>query len=300
MRITPLPEVVVQLAHHASTAQHADGSFPPGHNGPYDDPETPVRNTSHWLITFSWLVTHGGDQRFQDMACRAGEYLMGPRARPCGHSFDHRRKPGKDGCNGLIGQAWTIEALAEASRMLGEPAWAKLAADVFLRHPFRRDLGLWERVEVDGSSLSLDTTFNHQLWFAAAGALLAEVHEPSIGELVREFLHRVPEFMLVHPDGLIGHQIVDQDPRKGRPNRPTVHRSVRKAIAAAKRRARGVWRGEALAFSEHERRAGYQSFNLYAFAVLKRHLPDHELWASEEIRRAVAAVLAYQYRNHLE
>jgi hypothetical protein len=29
------------------------GSLPPGENGPHKHPETPVRNSSHWLITFS-------------------------------------------------------------------------------------------------------------------------------------------------------------------------------------------------------------------------------------------------------
>ena len=48
--------------------QANDGHMPAGHNGPYRDPETPVRNTSHYLISFirAWELTL--DERFKAAA----------------------------------------------------------------------------------------------------------------------------------------------------------------------------------------------------------------------------------------
>ena len=32
--------------------------MPPGHDGPHFDVETPVRNTSHWLLTYLHVLPH--------------------------------------------------------------------------------------------------------------------------------------------------------------------------------------------------------------------------------------------------
>ena len=33
--------------------QNPKGEMPAGHNGPYQDPETPIRNTAHWIVSFA-------------------------------------------------------------------------------------------------------------------------------------------------------------------------------------------------------------------------------------------------------
>ena len=40
-------ELLERSARTAPDLQREDGSFPPGRNGVYDEPETPVRTTSH-------------------------------------------------------------------------------------------------------------------------------------------------------------------------------------------------------------------------------------------------------------
>ena len=56
-----LYDLLVDTADRAIEIQRSDGSMPPGHNGPYYDPETPVRNTAHWSITFVRLADNIGD-----------------------------------------------------------------------------------------------------------------------------------------------------------------------------------------------------------------------------------------------
>lgn len=295
------PELVARACETALRSQRADGSFQPGHNGPYHDPETPVRNTSHWLIIVSHLSKASGAKRLLNAAYGAAEFLASSKARPLGYSYHHRDEPGKDRCNGLIGQAWTIEALAEAGTLLGEPALLELAEKAFLQHPFRHELALWDRIEVDGRNLGPDMTLNHQLWFAAAGAMLGDVGESSIKVPIRRFLDRLPELMVVFPDGFIKHRVVSPYPRASISRAGNPLSVVRQTLGAAKRLIlRTPPSGKTQRFTEDERRVGYQSFNLYAFALLKRWLPGHELWHSAELERATSAVLGGAYRDALE
>ena len=59
----------------AIALQAPDGAMPPGHNGPYHDPETPVRNTSHWLITFLKAHDISGRKQFLE-AVRCSHHLI--------------------------------------------------------------------------------------------------------------------------------------------------------------------------------------------------------------------------------
>ena len=128
-----LSDFIILSAEKALKLQDNNGSFPPGHNGPYHDPETPVRNSGHWLITFAKCFSLTGKSVFRERVVGAGKYLMSKTARPYGHSFHHRNKNNKDRCNGLIGQAWTIEAIAQAAMTLEDESYSDLAEDVFFQ-----------------------------------------------------------------------------------------------------------------------------------------------------------------------
>jgi hypothetical protein len=267
--VTSLRELIGCGADAALERQRADGSLPAGRNGLYGDPETPVRNTAHWLVTFLAVAGWSGESRYRSAAESAAGYLAGEKARPAGATFWHRTRPGKDSCNGLIGQAWTIEALAEAAGSLETPQLAELAERVFLLHPFDADLGLWRRVEVDGGALPWDETFNHQLWFAAAGARLATFASCEVAIRVATFLDRLPANLALRRSGLIRHAL---SPRGlGR-------REPRYAIRQLRSRH------QLRATLEHKE-AGYHAFNLYALALLRRHAPDHGFWRSDRFAR---------------
>ena len=110
----------------------------PGHNGPYNDPETSVRNYGHWLITFSKCFDLTGEKIYLEQVKKLAECLVEKKSRPLGFSFHHRLKEGKDKCNGLIGQAWTFEALACASSVLDNQEFAQVAEDVFFQHKYNQ------------------------------------------------------------------------------------------------------------------------------------------------------------------
>lgn len=287
-----LLETLERVADAAIESQHADGSFPPGQNGPHGDPETPVRTTSHYLVMLTKLYEETGEGRYREAASDAASYLARSDARPGGYTFVHRTGA-DDRCNGTIGQAWTIEAIAEAGRVLDVPALVDVAEEVFLLHPFDDTLGHWKRVEVDGEVICLESTYNHQLWFAAAGGLLATYHDvnPEIDRQVRRFLDRSARTIGQRDDGLF--ELLSRPPYRLYPYVGQVDPGARMLLALLaqnfplldNQRVRDLTR-RYTPFSRlpvtsdeyYHRLVGYQSFHLYGLALLREVYPDHDLW----------------------
>jgi len=278
-----------ELLHQTATSalglqDTSTGSMPAGHNGPYHDPELPVRNTAHWLITFLKAYELSGDRQFCDAAQRAVDYLMGSDVRPHGKTFWHRTKSGKDRCNGLIGQAWTIEALVAAAETLNIPTLDRLAEEVFLMHPFDEQLGIWQRVEVDGTVLPFDMTLNHQLWFAASGALVALRGQAEVGRRVRRFLDVLVHRLKTFPCGLVWHPLSIEDGLRDR-----IMGSLRRVKLQLKPRNDLFYKS-----------IGYHSFNLYGLAILKLHYPAHSFWESSRFKAIYRYAVARSYSLALE
>lgn len=306
-----LYDILAASAREAVKTQRKDGSLPSGHNGPYHDPETPVRNTAHWLITFLHAHEVTDDDLYLDAAQGAIEYLTGPAARPHGATFHHRTTPDKDSCNGLIGQAWTIEALAVAAAHLERPVLAALAEKVFLLHPFDPDLALWKRVDIDGEPRSFDSTFNHQLWFAAAGGVLAQhkAVSPRVGRYVQRFLDELHINIKTYPSGLIYHPLHPSFSVRRYLQLATHDRRSRLAVIAAIRSLpltdvellRSIVRHPQVPLRRlplsskqlREKAIGYHSFNLYALSLLKLAYPAHEFWNST----TVSSIWDYAHSN---
>lgn len=95
-----------------------DGYINPSHNGPYNDEEAPVRNTAHWLIIFSYLYIETQEKKYYNAIVKCAKYLTSNNATPANATFYCRKNRNKDFSNGLIGQAWVIEALALANNKL--------------------------------------------------------------------------------------------------------------------------------------------------------------------------------------
>ncbi len=289
-----LYEIIVQSANAALSLQNLeDGSMPPGHNGSYHDPETPVRNTAHWLITFLKAYSISGETKFLKAAKKAVTYLCSDAARPMRAAFWHRRNPEKDTCNGLIGQAWTIEALVIAARDLERPDLTALAEQVFLLHPQEQPYGVWRRVNADGSYLGVDSTFNHQLWFAASGGLLTSSSQcKTVDARVRQFLGQLTRLFEVRSSGLIKHIMPPIGP-------VTMRRQLKNVLE----RAQKIKHGKMISSNERYRQqkeVGYHSFNLYAFALLKQAYPDHSFWENQKFLSALKYVTTELYAREVE
>ena len=77
-----LVDLIIDIANNIVKIQNKDGSLPEGHNGPYFDQETPVRNTAHWLITFSRCYHLTDDIKFKNKVYETAEYIYSKKVRP--------------------------------------------------------------------------------------------------------------------------------------------------------------------------------------------------------------------------
>lgn len=294
-----LHELIVEESRKALGEQRPDGSLPPGHNGPYYHPERPARNTAHWLMLFLKAYELTDDDVFAVAAHRCADYLLSPADRPHGKNWWHRTAPQRDKCNGLIGCAWCVEALVEAHEKLGREDALKLAEEVWLLHPQDPETGLWHRVEPDGSVESLDLTFNHQLWFAAAGGLLAKAGSKEAEARVEAFLAKFGLTFALLPDGMVRHLIVlppglmARIPKKKKPLWLKVyHTLVPKHLRPG--------RTNRPEFDESKRDVGYHAFNLIAFAMLKDCFPDHPFWQSGAVEKMKAFAFSPEHIGQVE
>lgn len=274
-----LHELLERSATAGLKLQREDGSFPPGQNYTYDEPETPVRTTSHWLTTLSEMYRITDNKRFYEAANNAVDFLLRDEVRPHGYTYHCRNVDSKDNCNGLVGQAGPIRALVRASDVLGRNDARKTAEEVFSLHPFHDELGLWERREINGRKLSFDRTLNHQILFAAASTELAAVFSPA-EDRMQTFLDTLESNMQLHTDGLIKHY--------ARPP-PTV--AARKALDTP-RHYHLIVNEVAHHYYSHssERRKkerGYQTVNLGGLSRIKRRFDTHEVWSSDKIEHSL-------------
>lgn len=277
-------------AERGLSQQKANGCMPAGRNGPWDDPDTPVRNTSHWLITFLKAQEISGQERYRKAAKSALAYLLSSEARPEGVAW-HHRDSSKSKTNGLVGQAWTIEALWYALESdLGESLESVLR-NVIMAHPFNSHLAAWEYIELDGSSQRTMFTINQQIWFTAMVSRVANsLSDAELQHRVRTFLDHLEEKISLTDEGAIHHyQSVPAQPRA----------IVSYILANAKQRRipkpiLQLIRPENKEVVR-ERTIGYHSFCLTGLAVLAEENPDHAIWESEKIEKSIAFSMSDEY-----
>lgn len=264
-----------------------------GRNGPWGYPETRVRNSAHWLNLLAWAYQQTAQPTYQAHVRTLANYLLSHEARPYGKGFLCFEWHYTERGNGLIGQAWAMEALITASATLQTPEYAALAQALWLAHPFEESLGLWYAVEPDGTVGAVHPTLNQQVWFAAVGAMLPRPRPDEVDSRVRQFLERIEAHLEVAPSGLLGMQI------------PLGRRGLRwrwaRLAPAVRTWARRLLRRPCPypEFTYRERSVGYHAFALYGFALLKRQYPDHSLWRSSKLQRAVQWADSESYRRAL-
>lgn len=277
-------KIILNSIRLSAGLQQKGGCFSGGHNGPYHDPETCARNTSHWTIAnlYAWKCT--GEQGFKEVAEAAICYLAQAVRESGRNGVVSREKVGKDKTNGLIGQAWIIEALAEAGWILGHEHALLMGESLFRRHEFDPSANAWLTAPASlGEGPEFDRTFNHQLWFAAAGALLVrcgiEVQEP-----IQRFVNHYVEHVRQYPSGLIHHS-----------NPYFLASDGKQKLKSLARHARVLMNRQKV----YMKSIGYHTFNTYAFAMIEDSLPHLRLGEMESVRKAVDFVESEDFQSKI-
>lgn len=253
--------------------------MPAGRNGPYLDLESPLRNTAHWLVSFSVAYELSGESRFEEAAHRLARFLLEDNRYLVNGVPVQRQRDTKDWANGVIGTAWLAEALNAYGRVFSAEQSISRARQLVDQLPFDSRTGGWRVRDPLLGPGKVDRTYNHQSWLAAVRAELFGGGD----EYVQLFLEKsASRNFRVDADGLIEHRM--PLPKPGM----TTARVY--GSAALRRLGGGAYKKKLLPFrlNKTERARGYQLYVLYSLARLLAAGAEHPFLRSGAIRRALS------------
>jgi hypothetical protein len=252
-----------------------------GVNGPYRFVDTPVRNSGHWLIITSYLWKITREERYKELAFHLANYIVDEQKKTSSGAIECMTGERFDHLNGLIGQAWTIEALVYAYEVFRKKEYLDTAVEIFYSQKFDEKNCLWERVEITGENIGFDYTLNHQVWFACAGLmLLGNLNDDTIHKQVYGFLKRLNEqYFDIYSNGLIKHYGTMKNPQV-RPLSFRIKRSIKDLLLPLRYKDPNRFDSKVL-------EKGYHLFELYGYAVIHQYYPNYELFKTEKFKKAL-------------
>lgn len=251
------------------------GHAPAGCNGPYGDNDTPIRNTAHWCVTYAFLYKATGNEKYKTTVEAMSRYLMDDRHYGKSGAAICRTQHHNDDTNGVVGQAWLIEGLIACYEVTGNATLIDEAVDVWKVQKYHDAAGCFGIICSDGKEPCMDITFNHNLWFAASGAMLLTVRENDyIRKAVSAFVKRIPSVLGVQSSGKLYHRNNYREDIKGK---------IRFALDVYQT-DRNMGNSKNLNYLE----SGYQLFDLFGFALLKQYWNGEDsLYSSKGLTKAV-------------
>lgn len=274
--------LVKEIADDKISALQKAGFAQPGHNGPYLDQDTPIRNSAHWLCTYSCLYRLYGEPRYLQIVKTLAQYILREEHYGKNGAVVFRNNKVSDSSNGIIGPAWVIEALIEAAKTLHDDQYYEKARQLFLVEKFDENLRLWKIADIDGSVVSIDYVYNHQVWFAASGSMIcAYRYNAEIDRQVSLFLDNYKRNLFVQPSGLLFHQVNFDYSAKG-----TFKKKMRALLCDLSIGGRMA--------GQKKLEKGYQLFDLYGLALLRNRYEEKAVFQDPKILKAVRYGLTSQ------
>lgn len=250
-----------------------------GHNGPHGHLDTPVRNTAHYLIIYSYLYKKYREEKFSVICNVFFKYLSEQQKKSKSGAIQCMITDKFDKLNGLIGQGWVIEALIYYYETFGNADALDVARSIFYSQKYDWSKHLWHRIELDGSDIGIDITSNHNVWFAGCSYKLAEYcGDPKIDETISDFLIKGEDVILnVYKTGLLVHTVECDDPMLNKGKWKEVIRTLcfpLKCVAPRKFDAKYI-------------NYGYHIFDIYGFTILKEKYGDFPIFNNEKYKKSL-------------
>jgi len=158
--------------------QHADKYFiklsddkwfsPGGNNGPHFAIESPVRNTCHWIVALLIGYKLFNDKELLTKSQKLGRWLLESNNFYRQGCYVMRQTKSTDCVNGVIGPAWVLEALARLKRYADNQLAMDRAESIIKTLEYNAKEGGWCRYDPFVGKFSVDYTYDHQAWLAAA------------------------------------------------------------------------------------------------------------------------------------
>ncbi len=207
MTACPTPsELILRAASRFKSLGYLESGVPAGWNGPHHDPQTPLRNSAHWVIILLRAAELSGDSWFGEAARTLTEKILSDSSFAEGRVPVARQKMSKDTVNGVIGVAWIVEGLVEAGNKLGWSEPLDAAVKLCEYFPYDAAIGAWDVREHDGTLRGIDSTLNHQIWYAMARAMCVP-HAPYLADELRQFLATLDRHCRLNGEQMVTHML---------------------------------------------------------------------------------------------
>jgi hypothetical protein len=267
-------EYLIERTNDLLRKYKSPNSIKTGHNGPYNDMETHIRNISHFTCLLAYTYKLTKDDKVLDALNDYIDYLLDS---PfwCNNVYISRISDNKDETNGIIGHAWVIEAFVSYYTLFKEERILNRLKSIIDNQPFNYELSLWERKDSKGENIGIDTTFNHQLWFAAT---VSELGLDQYHTNIEHFLNNVVTRVETYGDGIIFH------------NSPLIKPKTVKDYLRIKKKY----------FQHYSKSVGYHPFNLYALGILRTYYPKHKFWSSNKFKRMLKMTSDSKFLKNLD
>lgn len=248
----------------------------PGHNGPHGHLDTPVRNTAHYLIIYLYLYKTTGKPEYLEVCKTFAEYLCTEQRKSISGAIECMITDKFDHLNGVIGQAWVIEALLYYYDFSHDTKCLECARDIFKSQKYNYEKHAFERVELDGRNIGVDVTYNHQVWFLGCSLPLDKYYpELGIKKISDDFLtNGTARDFRMYRNGDLYHAIAIENPT-------ITKKTIIKALATP---VRSLCPQK---LDIHYINRGYHIYDVYGFCIIKEHFGDHPFFSSEGYKKAV-------------
>lgn len=266
-----------------------------GHNGPHGHIDTPVRNTAHYLIIYSYLYKKYKKNEYGDICEVFFNYLKKQQSKSKSGAIKCMENSKFDHLNGLIGQAWVIEALIYYYETFYNKEALGIAYKIFKSQEYDYKMHIWKRVELDGTNIGYDNTYNHQVWFAACSYKLGKYcKDLEIENIIEDFLQNgARRDFRVYLDGLMRHNIniSTKSLRKEK-----VKRLIKQFLTPLKAL-------NAKKFDYKYIEKAYHIFDIYGFSILEEEYKRMPIFSSKKYEKAVEYandINKYDLKNDVE
>lgn len=268
--------MITESAQEGLALQNENGSFPKGMNGPWKDEDTYVRTTAHWTLLQYKAFEITKDRKHETSAKKACDYLLEKGNRPYGYSFYCREGRKKDRCNGLIGQAWALEALLQMSIKTGEEKYLDCVRELLICSSYDKKNHIWNNVEIDGKLFSCGT-LNQQIWFNVMVLIGSKVlKDKNLEDKAVDFFKHIFNIIEFLDDGLIKHEIGINNMSVKRLIKNILKLSVNTDMEKIKIRS-----------------FGYISFILFGFAIAYNNCGQYTFWENNELKSLIRNAYFY-------
>ena len=259
-----------------------------GHNGPHGHMDTPVRNTAHYLIIYSYLFSKTNDEKYKEISEKFANYLCEMQKKTISGAIECMKNDSFDRLNGLIGQAWVIEALVYYYEKFQDNSRLEVAKEIFYSQEYDYSMHVWHRIELDGRNIGIDNAYNHQVMFAAASCKLADYcNDPEIDRIIRDFLNNTERDFNIYNNGLLKHSINIKSPEI---KKAKIKKIIKFCLTPLKF-------FDSKFFDAKYIERAYHIFDIYCFSILSERYSDLPLFNSDKYKKAVKYALDIEHYN---